>query len=792
MNINLISPNDSVVKNSSNKTNGHNYHIRFKQDILIPAMSKIMLNFSTFTRQSEVSFTEDQTLYINIDARTTFVNTATGGGVETVANILPDTCPIVGAPDNSDTQTKPNGGSKKGNKYAVKIPKGFYTYEKFYSTITKGINDSLEYSDSTATPKVDTTTRNDVYRAIEIFDANPIYVDDSQQLKVDNTENTSIAIGIVQNVDQIVNRDVDQDQTFLFEFAPTTDHTLNNSQLDTDNTPVSFRKTSANVLDDTTAGQATQKVFDSYAIAETHYRHADIDDNTPAGKCNIIRVETLKSLEDIGTDNASVAFGLYSKEVAVGINASDGTFPLNQGNRTQGTTTENTSGGLKYVNPQQSYYKVDTATGIKTDIGAGGDRKIPVAPISVVISGEGDKNGNGAGVVKVEVYLGNYRGSVALPSPTPVNVGKNRIGGMRSIHDHTQAIFPAGGGVGKEKYNTRSYKSPTLTGSKFNANPTDTIKLGFQTYFDPNDRGYGTNEQKLYFRLLWLDNLDSQLPIRGQNNAIMFDSKNNKSPSNQYFRPIAWGKCDNTNIIDYTTGAEADGTGGKFNKIRSQIPFSPILWSNTINHGFKEVNYIGVPKGTVNGVDYETRPITLYNQYNLTATEEMAEMFNIATELVSKLNPTIPIKVYSPNTAIPPSSTLYSALSRGWRSKSYSIFLKGLPLNNYKNTSSHRRGGFGKQILANVPTPFKDSMEHFNTKTTGVFTPNTPIVSELYNQDLIVNSFEVSIKGMNDDKDATEIEESVINFTIHPPDDYKGNINGIKGFKNLPASVRPS
>ena len=85
MNINLISPNDSVVKNSSDKTNGHNYHIRFKQDILIPAMSKIMLNFSTFTRQSEVSFTEDQVLYINVDSFNQFVD-ASGPG--SIANIF--------------------------------------------------------------------------------------------------------------------------------------------------------------------------------------------------------------------------------------------------------------------------------------------------------------------------------------------------------------------------------------------------------------------------------------------------------------------------------------------------------------------------------------------------------------------------------------------------------------------------------------------------------------------------------------------------------------------------------
>ena len=44
---------------------------------------------------------------------------------------------------------------------------------------------------------------------------------------------------------------------------------------------------------------------------------------------------------------------------------------------------------------------------------------------------------------------------------------------------------------------------------------------------------------------------------------------------------------------------------------------------------------------------------------------------------------------------------------------------------------------------------------------------------------------------MNNDMDATEIEESVVNFTILPPDDYKGNLNAVAGFKKLPPSIIP-
>ena len=65
------------------------------------------------------------------------------------------------------------------------------------------------------------------------------------------------------------------------------------------------------------------------------------------------------------------------------------------------------------------------------------------------------------------------------------------------------------------------------------------------------------------------------------------------------------------------------------------------------------------------------------------------------------------------------------------------------------------------------------------------------LVTGWIGQDLVINKFEVDIKQLNNDKDATEIEESVVNFTIIPPDDYKGNINAVAGFTKLPASIIP-
>jgi len=52
MNFNLISPKD----------NGHKYNIRFQENIKIPKNSQVYLNYASFTRNSNIYFTKDQTL----------------------------------------------------------------------------------------------------------------------------------------------------------------------------------------------------------------------------------------------------------------------------------------------------------------------------------------------------------------------------------------------------------------------------------------------------------------------------------------------------------------------------------------------------------------------------------------------------------------------------------------------------------------------------------------------------------------------------------------------------------
>lgn len=779
MNINLISPSDSLVQNVDEKTNGHSYSIRFKQDILIPAMSKIFMNFCSLTRQSEISFSEDQTLYINFPANQTFVDS---NGPQTISNVFPSLRCVPTFDNNFDTITLQNGQQQNINKYEVSIPKGFYNFEKFYKTITAGINDALEYKDPVAKTKTD--TRNDIYRASEIYDSNPIYVDDLQSLTgASLSGDATLSIGVLQNISYTKDRTTQVDNTFLSTFLASTAHasTTKNGVV-FDGQPCAYVKTSANVMDTSTAGQSA-KVYDSYAMAQTHYRHTDMDDATPAGKSNIMSLTTLRTIKEMSDDRAGIAFGLDCLEVANGLNeGGDGVYPLNEPYRTHGTADQYGAGGNFYYNPKQSFYNIATADGLSVvDNGVGGKKKVPTALITVIISAEGDQNGNGAGNLAVEVYA---RTSIGGDAQTG-SISQNGLGAMRSIHDHST---PKGNVANNNQFFLKRLFRKRM--DNIGLDEDSPLSVGFQTYFDPNDPAFGTSQQRLQYRVVNLHTLDMTRPIREQNSSIIYDSVYSKyADNNNYFKPTTFGKCENNTRINYKSGTQAQA----YNKIRSMgAPFTPIVFSNCVGHGFQDIFYRGVPKGVVDGVDYDARPLTMYNKYYLTATEEMAETFRISTEINSKLVLPTDTFQFSPNTSVPQQNTTFTDLSRGWRSKSYSIYLKGLPLNNYKNTTSHRNGGFGKQILANVPIPFKDSLEHFDIKTTGVYSPNTPIVSELYNQDLVVNKLEVNIKDMATDKDATEIENSVINLTIQPPAGYTGNVNAIKGFASLPPSIRPS
>ena len=105
-----------------------------------------------------------------------------------------------------------------------------------------------------------------------------------------------------------------------------------------------------------------------------------------------------------------------------------------------------------------------------------------------------------------------------------------------------------------------------------------------------------------------------------------------------------------------------------------------------------------------------------------------------------------------------------------WLNDSYSILIKNLPIRNFKNTGTESNGGFGKAILANIPTPFKDTVEQTldNKKVlTGIFQPSYPVNLDLNNpSEFELNNFDVSIINIRDETEVQDLIKSNVSFTI--------------------------
>ena len=134
-------------------------------------------------------------------------------------------------------------------------------------------------------------------------------------------------------------------------------------------------------------------------------------------------------------------------------------------------------------------------------------------------------------------------------------------------------------------------------------------------------------------------------------------------------------------------------------------------------------------------------------------------------------------KIYPSGTELEKLTFYDSEIILTWRNSSYYIEIEELPINNWKNKRTDNDTGTGKQkkgvkknILASIPLPFASSLTEVTSASTlligGTYDPPKMVISDLLNQKLSTNRMSVRIYRMEDDKEATEIIQSVVNFTI--------------------------
>ena len=213
MNVNLISPAEKINQTE----NGNSFTIRFKEDIVIPANSKVYLNYASLSRDSEVEFYEDQTIRVHLRGNPEDVRPSAIPSGDFVDNLL----------------FEDDASSPSDFKDSFIITAGVYSYQLFQTKLSAGLNQVLT--------QVSNIADLGFYRAVEISDI--ARTDEGDDADFD------LSFGIIK-------RDVIND-----DFTLHAHHKKNADQnLDADGNPqCAYRKTSANSVSNVGAVNARQQ-----------------------------------------------------------------------------------------------------------------------------------------------------------------------------------------------------------------------------------------------------------------------------------------------------------------------------------------------------------------------------------------------------------------------------------------------------------------------------------------------------------------------------------------------------
>lgn len=275
------------------------------------------------------------------------------------------------------------------------------------------------------------------------------------------------------------------------------------------------------------------------------------------------------------------------------------------------------------------------------------------------------------------------------------------------------------------------------------------LRIAFQTYIRTTNDNFKDENRKVHYRVYLLNDTHGINDL--DPNDAVFDSYNFLSYFNYNF----------FNTFSPPTSKAEAGSG---------IPFKIIMSAQAENEGWKSCIYRAFDKSTDDATDCRS----IINSYNLSFTEQLADYLEV------KITPNL-----YPNACElmldSPSFYYQKNLALDFLNDSYSILLEQLPIANYKNKENEADGGYSQNILANVPSPFYYTYNN-STKDSNLlgatYEPPFPIVSKLNNQSLRINNFRIKIMNMRTNEPATELQQSIINFTIEQgEEDPKSRLN---------------
>ena len=270
--------------------------------------------------------------------------------------------------------------------------------------------------------------------------------------------------------------------------------------------------------------------------------------------------------------------------------------------------------------------------------------------------------------------------------------------------------------------------------------------IELRTYYSTAAKSlYDGDLKKLYFRF-------EDFSSDPDNPTILFDSRT----AGGYYFPHAF--FTGVTVTDENTAS-------------LQVPFRVFLSAQEENSGFREVNYFDYRRTPREGGNGEYQP-SICEKLTISFSENLKQVVGIRDDstIYPSSDPSDPLtfRIVSPH--------LF------WSNKSYYIVIQELPLSNYKNKRDETSDGTGrvrkgmvKNILANIPLPFEAVSSSLKQLTGGgyvggVYDPPKKVIVDLKNQRIVTNRMSVQVFRMNSDSLATEIKQSVVNFTIMPPE----------------------
>ncbi len=200
-------------------------------------------------------------------------------------------------------------------------------------------------------------------------------------------------------------------------------------------------------------------------------------------------------------------------------------------------------------------------------------------------------------------------------------------------------------------------------------------------------------------------------------------------------------------------------------RVNTQIPFNILLSAQKIADGWDNISIKGIDKDAAGGGD--NNPNTIIRGYRFILPKVIGKMINPAIT-----TPTFTTEFLYPTAQ---TTTLYDNddneeiriddITSAFKDEDVSIYLDNLPLENYKNTEISLNKGLKKNLLVNIPSPFSDTTQS-GILLTSKYSPNTPFITDLKNQEFKTNSLRILIKDAKTDQPIEDLISASIDFTI--------------------------